>query len=87
MLLVQGRSSIVITKLHTTYWYVIADNCLYNDDSVEHRFRLNKAIFLRISNALETRYDFSNKNPMLEEEWVLVVYKNVRLLLGIRDTV
>ncbi|XP_052621039.1 uncharacterized protein LOC111904210 [Lactuca sativa] len=40
-----------------------ADNCLYNDDSFERRFRLNKAIFLRISNALESRYDFFKRKP------------------------
>ncbi|XP_052622675.1 uncharacterized protein LOC122195483 [Lactuca sativa] len=40
-----------------------ADNCLYNDDSFERRFRLNKAIFLRISNALESRYDFFKQKP------------------------
>ncbi|XP_023742972.1 uncharacterized protein LOC111891120 [Lactuca sativa] len=60
MQLVQERSSIVIAKPHTTYWYV---NCLYNDDSVERRFRLNKAIFLRISNALESRYAFFKQKP------------------------
>ncbi|KAL7618784.1 hypothetical protein Lser_V15G01150 [Lactuca serriola] len=40
-----------------------ADNCLYNDDSFERRFRLNKAIFLRISNALESRYDLFKQKP------------------------
>ncbi|XP_052621102.1 uncharacterized protein LOC128126941 [Lactuca sativa] len=40
-----------------------ADNCLYNDDSFKRRFRLNKAIFLRISNALESRYDFFKQKP------------------------
>nr|KAJ0201596.1 hypothetical protein LSAT_V11C600299180 [Lactuca sativa] len=40
-----------------------ADNCIYNDDSFERRFRLNKAIFLRISNALESRYDFFKQKP------------------------
>ncbi|KAL7611002.1 hypothetical protein Lser_V15G13725 [Lactuca serriola] len=40
-----------------------ADNFLYNNDSFERRFRLNKAIFLRISNALESRYDFFKQKP------------------------
>ncbi|XP_052620997.1 uncharacterized protein LOC128126878 [Lactuca sativa] len=40
-----------------------ADNCLYNDDSFERRFRLNNAIFLRISNALKSRYDFFKQKP------------------------
>ncbi|XP_052621704.1 uncharacterized protein LOC128127292 [Lactuca sativa] len=40
-----------------------ADNYLYNDDSFERRFCPNKAIFLRISNALESRYDFFKQKP------------------------
>ncbi|XP_052622660.1 uncharacterized protein LOC128127950 [Lactuca sativa] len=40
-----------------------ADNCLYNDESFECRCRLNKAIFLRISNALESCYDFFKQKP------------------------
>ncbi|KAL7616034.1 hypothetical protein Lser_V15G02803 [Lactuca serriola] len=43
--------------------YSFADNCLSNDDSFERRFRLNKTIFLRISNALESRYDFFKQKP------------------------
>ena len=45
-----------------------ADNCLYNDDSFKRRFRLNKVVFLRISNALEVHYDYLKKKLMLEEE-------------------
>ncbi|XP_023730733.1 uncharacterized protein LOC111878469 [Lactuca sativa] len=40
-----------------------ADNYDYNDDSFERCFRLNKAIFLHISNALEACYDFLKQNP------------------------
>lgn len=39
------------------------DNCLYNDESFERHFRLNKIIFLCISNALESRYDFFKQKP------------------------
>ncbi|XP_023737821.1 uncharacterized protein LOC111885816 [Lactuca sativa] len=44
-----------------------ADNCLYNDDSFERRFHLNKTIFLRISNALESHYDFFKQKPDARE--------------------
>ncbi|XP_023765099.1 uncharacterized protein LOC111913604 [Lactuca sativa] len=40
-----------------------ADNYLYNDDSFERHFRINNAIFLRISNALEARYGFFKQKP------------------------
>nr|KAJ0186820.1 hypothetical protein LSAT_V11C900495730 [Lactuca sativa] len=44
------------------------NNCPYNDVSFEHLFRLNKAMFLRISNVLEARYDYFKQNPLLDEE-------------------
>ncbi|XP_023764118.1 uncharacterized protein LOC111912604 [Lactuca sativa] len=44
-----------------------ADNCLYYDDSFERHFRLNKAILLRISNTLESRYDFFKQKPDAKE--------------------
>lgn len=85
MLHVQERSSIVIVKPHTTYWYVIyfADNCIYNDDSFKRRFRLNNAMFLHISNALEVCHDFFKQKSDAKGRMSFLVYKNVRLRLGI----
>ncbi|XP_023765207.1 uncharacterized protein LOC111913735 [Lactuca sativa] len=64
MLRVQGRSSIVIFKSHTTYWYMITSPItVFTMKTHSNVFIVKKAIFLRISNTLEVRYDFFKQKP------------------------
>ena len=59
-----------------------AGNCIYNEEAFDHRFRINKEVFLRISNTLEARCDFLAELD-LEVEWALLLYRNVQLHIGI----
>lgn len=40
-----------------------ADKCLYNDEAFERQFRISKGLYLRISNVLETRYEYFKQKP------------------------
>jgi len=40
-----------------------ADNCVYDEETFATRFRISREVFLRISNALESRYEYFQQRP------------------------
>ena len=58
-------------RLYNDYF---APNCVYNDVDFERRFRMNRNTFLRITSALEDRYNFFSLTYV-----ILIFYRSCKL--------